>query len=215
MDISKLTQEEITRLGDPSDPRGVAGEAMLTRMNDSHRLLTDRALSLVSFNGSETVLDIGCGGGAALCKLSRMLPQGKLFGIDHSETAVGLAIRNNAADIERGKMNIQCAQVASMPFEDGMFDVILTVESFYFWKEPQRELKEVYRVLKGGGTFLLALDEYGREGLSDKTLQNAKEYNLFLPTKQQLTDLLHGAGFEETALHTYPGSDMICAKAKK
>ncbi len=215
MDISKLTQEEITRLGDPSDPRGEAGEAMLTRMNDSHSLLTDRALSLVSFCGNETVLDIGCGGGAALSKMSRMLPKGKLFGIDHSETAVQLAAKNNAADIESGKMFIKRAQVADMPFEDEMFDVILTVESFYFWKSPQSELKEVYRVLKGGGTFLIALDEYGREGLAEKTLKNAKEYDLFLPTKEQLTKLLSGAGFEKIILHTYLDSDMICAEAKK
>ncbi len=215
MDISKLTQEEITRLGDPSDPRGEAGIAMLTRMNLSHSLLTERALSLVTFNGNETVLDIGCGGGAALYKMSRMLPKGKLFGIDHSQTAVGLAAKNNAADIERGKMNIQRAQVAAMPFESDMFDVILTVESFYFWKQPQSELKEVYRVLKSGGAFLLALDEYGREGLTDETKQNAKEYDLFLPTKEQLTQLLCGAGFEKIVLHTYQGSDMICAEAKK
>lgn len=215
MDISKLTQEEITRLGDPSDPRGEAGIAMLTRMNDSHCLLTDRALSLVSFKGSETVLDIGCGGGAALNKMSRMLPKGKLFGIDHSDTAVGLATKNNASDTDSGKMHIQRAEVASMPFEDGMFDVILTVESFYFWKEPQSELKEVYRVLKSGGTLVIALDEYGREGLAEETKQNAREYDLFLPTKEQLTKLLCGAGFEKTALHTYPGSGMICAEAKK
>lgn len=215
MDISKLTQEEITRLGDPSDPRGEAGEAMLTRMNDSHSLLTDRALSLVSFKGNETVLDIGCGGGAALFKMSHMLPNGSLFGIDHSETAVQLASKNNAADIGSGKMLIQLAEVASMPFEDEMFDVILTVESFYFWKQPQSELKEVYRVLKGGGTFLIALDEYGREGLGKKTLENVKKYDLFLPTKEQLTKLLSGAGFEKIILHTYPDSDMICAEAKK
>lgn len=215
MDISKLTQEEITRLGDPSDPRGEAGEAMLTRMNDSHSLLTDRALSLVSFKGNETVLDIGCGGGAALFKMSRMLPKGSLFGIDHSETAVQLASKNNAADIGSGKMHIQRAEVASMPFEDEMFDVILTVESFYFWKQPQSELKEVYRVLKGGGTFLIALDEYGREGLGKKTLENVKKYDLFLPTKEQLTKFLSGAGFEKIILHTYPDSNMICAEAKK
>lgn len=215
MDISKLTQEEITRLGDPSDPRGEAGIAMLTRMNLSHSLLTERALSLVAFNGSETVLDIGCGGGAALYKMSRMLPKGKLFGIDHSDTAVRLAAKNNAADIESGKMIIQRAQVAAMPFESDMFDVILTVESFYFWKQPQSELKEVYRVLKSGGTFLLALDEYGREGLTEETKQNAKEYDLFLPTKEQLMQLLSGAGFEKIVLHTYQGSDMICAEAKK
>lgn len=215
MDISKLTQEEITSLGDPSDPRGEAGEAMLTRMNDSHSLLTERALSLVSFKGKETVLDIGCGGGAALCKMSRMLPNGSLFGIDHSQTAVQLAAKNNAADVESGKMLIQRAEVAYMPFEDYMFDVILTVESFYFWKSPQSELKEVYRVLKGGGTFLLALDVYGREGLGKQMLENVKKYDMFLPTKEQLTILLSGAGFEKIILHTYPDSDMICAEAKK
>ena len=38
--------------------------------------------------------------------------------------------------------------VEALPFADDGFDKIITVESFYFWPDPQENLKEVRRVLK-------------------------------------------------------------------
>ena len=52
-------------------------------------------------------------------------------------------------------MDLVEASVEKLPFADNAFDKIITVESFYFWPDPAENLKEVYRVLKEQGTFLL------------------------------------------------------------
>ena len=57
-----------------------------------------------------------------------------------------------------------------LPFSDSSFDKIVTVESFYFWPDPEENLKEVYRVLAEDGTFLLVADIYQKEGLAREVL---------------------------------------------
>lgn len=211
--LTQLTQQEITRRGDPSNPKGEEGAIMLSRMNNSHAELTQWALSHISIEKDGKALDIGCGGGAALKRLSSVMPRGKLFGIDHSEVAVRSATENNSADIASGKMKVIRASVSDMPFDSGYFDLIITVESFYFWRSPIEELAQVRRVLKKGGAFLLVLDVYQKDGLSQETKENVKQYDMFLPTPEQLEDMLAKAGFSNVCIHTKQGTDRICAVA--
>ena len=75
----------------------------------------------------------------------------------------GTLEKTNRKDIADGKMEIVEASVEELPFSDSSFDKIVTVESFYFWPDPEENLKEVYRVLAEDRTFLLVADIY-REG---------------------------------------------------
>ena len=77
----------------------------------------------------------------------------------------------------------------SLSFADDTFDKITTVESFYFWPAPQENLKEVRRVLKPGGTFVLVADTYNKEGLDPKTLENIYRFHLFTPTREEFQEL--------------------------
>lgn len=43
---------------------------MLERMNESHHNVTGWALSLWEIQGNDNILDIGCGGGAALSRMA-------------------------------------------------------------------------------------------------------------------------------------------------
>ena len=38
-----------------------------------------------------------------------------------------------------------------MPFPDGEFDLVISTLSFHHWKQPEKGLDEVYRVLREGG----------------------------------------------------------------
>lgn len=215
MSNSSEEQRNITRMGNPAKPQGEEGAIMLTRMNESHFAVTGWALGFWQLGENDTVLDIGCGGGATLKRMSAPIVSGKLFGADYSEVSVGLSIKNNAADVESGKMKIIKASVETLPFADETFDKIITVESFYFWPDPKENLKEVCRVLKRGGTFLLVADIYNKPGLSRESLENIKQYNMFNPTESELYDLLSAAGFSDIVLHTKDAEDWICAEAKK
>lgn len=214
-DLSSRQQEEITRKGNPSKPQGEEGEQMLRRMNESHSAVTLWALDFLDFGEQDRVLDIGCGGGATLMRISGRIPLGHLTGVDYSAVSVKLSREMNTEDIRNGKMEILEASVENLPFADESFDKIVTVESFYFWPDPAENLKEVLRTLKPGGTFLLIADIYHKDHLPEETLQNIERYQLFNPTKEEFRELFAQAGFTAVEIHTKEGEDWICVKGRR
>ena len=215
INMENKNQEMITRIGNPRKPQGDEGRQMLERMNESHGAVTTWALGKFTFNGSDRVLDIGCGGGATLGRISKHITTGHLTGVDYSPVSVKLSGEYNAYDVESGRMNIIEASVESLPFEDGTFDKIVTVESFYFWPDPAENLKEVLRVLKTGGTFLLVADIYNKDGLKTETLENIRRYGLFNPTPEEFEAMFKSAGFTTIRINTEPNTDWICVEGIK
>lgn len=211
------TEEErrITREGNPAKPQGEAGELMLSRMNESHAAVTDWGLSHMSPAPDAAVLDIGCGGGATLRRLAVRVPQGHVTGLDYSEVSVGCSRRFNEGAIAEGRMDVVQGSVEALPFADCSFDLITTVESFYFWPQPQENLREVRRVLKEGGTFLLIADIHEDGTLSAETRDNIDRYRLFNPTKAEFESLFRKAGFTDIALNTRVGEHWIAVTGRR
>ena len=202
-------QKIITINGNPGNPTGDAGKQMLERMNQSHYELTGWALNYFDLKDNNTILDIGCGGGMTLNRLSKLVPDGRFFGIDHSLVAVNESIKLNKNLIDSGKMKIEEASVDSLPFNDNSFDRIITVESFYFWPNPVENLKEVLRILKKGGKFMLVAEIYGKEGLSEETLNNIRIFNLLNPTMAEFREMFEKSGFANIEIHLKDGTDWI------
>ena len=112
-------------------------------------------------------------------------------------------------------MDVLTGSVENLPFAADSFNKITTVESFYFWPDPAENLKEVRRVLKAGGTFLLIADIYNHEGLSPKTKENIAKYEMFNPTLTEYQQLFEQAGFVEVQIHTQTGEDWVCVEGRK
>ena len=215
MSTDTKNEKAITAAGNPAKPTGEAGEQMLARMNESHAPLTAWGLSHFTWRGDETVLDIGCGGGANLKRMSDCVTTGHLTGVDYSETSVQTSRQTNEEAIKAGKMDISQGSVEKLPFADDSFDKITTVESFYFWPDPPENLKEVSRVLKKGGTFLLIAEIYERPDLSPATRENIKHYNLYNPTPETFETIFCKAGFTAVTIHIEPKEGWICVEGKK
>ena len=215
MEPKKTNQADITRKGNPRKPQGEEGAQMLLRMNDSHGAVTQWALGHLALAPDDHVLDIGCGGGATLACLSARLPAGHLTGGDYSDVSVALSRQTNAADVASGKLEVLEASVEALPFGADTFHKIVTVESFYFWPNPLENLKEVRRVLRPGGVFLLVADIYQKEGLSPETLENIARYQLLNPTPEEFAAMFRQAGFAESRIHTKEGTNWICVEGIK
>lgn len=112
-------------------------------------------------------------------------------------------------------MNIVKGSVEKLPFDDEIFDKILTVESFYFWPKPEENLKEVHRVLARGGTFLLAAEIYGGAPLSQSAIENIDKYSLYNPTPDEFIRLFQSAGFSSIKVHTADCDNRICVEGHK
>ena len=90
MKEEKEIQQEITKKGNPGKPQGEEGVQMLQRMNESHYAVTGWALGFLTFQEDNQVLDIGCGGGATLKRMSGYIKTGHLTGVDYSKVSVSL-----------------------------------------------------------------------------------------------------------------------------
>ena len=194
-------QNKITEQGNPGKPEGEAGKAMLERMNRSHYEVTGWGLGFVNPEPDADILDIGCGGGVTLSRLAKLAPKGHICGIDYSEVSVRKSVEYNDALIKAGRIEVKQGSVEKMMWSDCAFDLITTVESFYFWPEPAENLREVLRVLKSGGVFLLIADINGSADLSEHEIKNVEKYALFNPTVDEFKSLFVNAGFSSVEIH--------------
>ena len=108
---NERTQQEITISGNPGKPIGEDGEKMLRRMNESHYAVTGWALEHWKIRGNDRILDIGCGGGATLKRMSEEVRDGHLTGVDYSATSLELSGKTNAEALQQGKMDLVEASV--------------------------------------------------------------------------------------------------------
>ena len=216
MSTQHTEQEHITELGNPRKPEGEYGRQMLNRMSESHAGVTEWGLGFLALEPAHAVLDIGCGAGAALSRMAQTVTAGHLTGADYSPVSGQTARENNAEAVAAGRMEIVEASVEALPFAEGTFDRIITVESFYFWPSPAENLAEVRRVLKDGGRFLLIADIYDCGALTEHERENIRKFNLFNPTPEQFRTLFEAAGFTQIAVHLCSdGKPWICVEGHK
>jgi len=122
-------------------------------------------LDLISWRGDETVLDVGCGLGVMLIGAAKRLTTGTAAGIDIWQTQ-DLSGNNPDATLENARregvadrVTIKTADMRQIPFPDGHFDVIVSNSAIHnLYKANQRTaaVREIARVLKPGGTCILA-----------------------------------------------------------
>ena len=140
---------------------------MVSMMNLGHRALADWGFRFLRAAENGTVLDCGCGGGANIKRLLKTCPRGHVYGIDYSEVSVAASQKNNRAAINAGRCTILQASVTNLPFESAAFDLATAFETVYFWPDLPQCFREIYRVMKPGGTFLIC-NECGGDNANDE-----------------------------------------------
>jgi SAM-dependent methyltransferase len=112
--------------------------------------------SLGPINKGETVLDIGCGGGVDTFVAAIMVgPEGKVVGIDLVPEMLERA-KANLKKTSLKNVTFQESSAEQLPFLDGTFDIVISNGVFNLIPDKAKALREVFRVLKLSGRFLLA-----------------------------------------------------------
>ena len=93
------------------------------------------------------VLEIGCGKGAILGFLQKA--GHVVTGIDVDADALAYCLAPDA------NLPVSVASGDTLPFSDGSFDAVLSFDVFEHIRDSDRHLKEVRRVLRPGGWYLL------------------------------------------------------------
>lgn len=201
--------------GNPSNPVGEDGQKMLERMNESHKELTDWGLDFLPKFSPVDILDIGCGGGAAIKNLSKRYPLATIYGIDTSEVSVEKTLEVNRDKVVEDKVRVTQGSVENLPFGKDFFNLVISVESYFFWPNFQDSLKQIYNVLKDNGRVLIIAELYkGVEYTETEKLMKEKfAQNLLTP--EEFEAEFKEAGFKDIQVHTKEGTHWICVEATK
>ena len=174
----------------PKDNFG--GRFMLKSMNKGHEKLAKWGRSYLNIDEAYTVLDLGCGGGRNIEYF--LTKADKVYGLDHSEASVKMASERNKEAIESGRCKILLGDVKSLPFEDESIDAVTAFETIYFWNDIEECFKEIHRVLKKDGKFLICNEISSMKRKDVRKL--SRVINLKVYTPKDLTKMLIDIGFK-------------------
>ena len=194
-------------------PEGLLGKMMIKSMNKGHSRVSDWGIEKIPEGDYRKIAELGCGGGKTAEKLLKKYPEAHLTGVDYSDVSVKMATDLNAGEIKNGRCTILQGDVSALPFEDESFDLATAFETVYFWPGPSESFKEVLRILKPGGYFLIVNESDGY-GKSDRKWESMID-GLVIFNKEQIEDFLRDGGFNNIEIHHDDKTHQLCILAKK
>ncbi|MFZ0820938.1 MAG: methyltransferase domain-containing protein [Candidatus Acidiferrales bacterium] len=167
------------------------GEAM----EEDHLPIALPMLAKMALRTDENVLDVGCGAGWLVRLIAREVTEGRIVGMDISDEMVRHA-RRVCADVENALFIVGASE--EIPWEPNFFTRAVSVESSYYWPDPARGLREIFRVLHEGGEAWILINYY-----RDNPYCHQWGSLLAIPAKllsaEEWVGLFRDAGFVEVA----------------
>lgn len=178
-----------------SKPEGKGGIETIERMNSHHTSVSLWSFEHLNIHEDDIILDVGCGGGINIKRLHELSPKAKTYGIDYSPLSVKMSKELNQEYVDKGEVIIKEADVQSLPFEDDTFDIVTACETVYFWPNVIDCFKEIRRVLKNEGIFVIILTTNGDP--ENHLEKMSKEFRIIAYNDEELKNMLIEAEFSE------------------
>ncbi len=188
-------------------PKGLLGRLMLTSMDKEHLPMAKWAHTQFELPQEADIVDIGCGGGYNIKRMLSKCSKGKIYGFDISEESVKKARKVNKAELGK-RVEIMQGSVEKMPFSDGQLDLATAFETIFFWPEPEKNIVEVYRILKNDGRFVI-INNYGDPNIDwEKKVPCMTRY-----TAEELKAFMEKAGFRNITIAKQ--GNFFCIEGRK
>lgn len=204
-----MVAEKITQC---MKPHGEEGFETIESMNINHRDISEFAFDCVNVESDDKILDIGCGGGVNIEKFLK-ITSNAVDGLDYSEVSVKASVKQNRNAVNNGRCKIIQADVSDMPIDDESYDLVTAFETVYFWPDIKETFKEVFRIIKPGGRFMIAQATDGNHPDDKKWLERVEGMSLY--TAPDLEDYLLGAGFENVESQVKKDDYILVVIAQK
>ncbi|WP_290817747.1 metalloregulator ArsR/SmtB family transcription factor [Aquidulcibacter sp.] len=125
----------------------------LRRLHQPEALVEARLVEAVAGENFGLHIDLGSGTGRMI---ELFAPQARRAeGVDSSRKMLALA-RARLDDTGSGQASVRQADILGLPYEDNCADLVTIHQVLHYLPEPQAAIKEAARILKPGGTLLIA-----------------------------------------------------------
>ena len=153
---SRRPRERVVSHEALDDPEAARAFNRISRLPQMHLIRWAAARRAAAMKPAGQAADLGCGPGYLVVKLARTAPGLHVTGIDLADEmlveAKTVAQRSGVQD----RVAFKKGDVAQIPFPDGSLDLVVSTMSLHHWSDPLGVLDEIARVLRPGGSFLVA-----------------------------------------------------------
>lgn len=118
----------------------------------------DEILARVPVEGRSELLDIGCGSGVVTLAAAKAFgPQSRITGLDLSPEMLAFAGRKAERAGLADRIRFVEGDAEALTFADASFDSVVSLYAWRHLPDPAAATREAFRVLRAGGTFVLAV----------------------------------------------------------
>jgi trans-aconitate 2-methyltransferase len=134
--------------------------------NALQQWLAESHLAQLRLDGTERVLDIGCGDGKVTAEIARRLTRGSVLGIDPSTRMIAFA-QAHFAGPDHSNLAFAVADATAMP-DRGAFDLVVSFNALHWVRDQDAALRAIHAALRPTGrAFLEFVPEGPRRALED------------------------------------------------
>jgi SAM-dependent methyltransferase len=140
-------------------PMGDTGQELAHSLNLWNLPMIVSALNALGIEEDDRILEAGPGNGGLLNYILSLAENLHYDGVEISPLMYEQARAANNVFIAEGLAEYALYDGVNLPYEDGIFTKVLSVNTVYFWEEPAWLLAEMCRVLTAGGRVCLSFCE--------------------------------------------------------
>lgn len=166
---------------------------------------TEALVELCHIGEGKYVLDVGCGAGVTPCFIARRC-KCRVVGVDILDEMVKISKSRAKREGIMDKVEFRVADAQNLPFQDNLFDAVITESVTAFPEDKQKAVNEYVRVTKPGGYIGLNESTWLKFPPPPEMLAWASQdlgANVKPLTSIEWVKLLETAGLRETVVKTY------------
>jgi len=209
----------------PEDWAGEMGLKWLASLSLFEEMIApigDALLARADYQLGETVIDLGCGGGATTLAIGQMVaPSGKVMGVDISPDLV-TAARARVTKAGVANAEFTCADASTVTLPEAPYDRIFSRFGSMFFEDPVSAFSNLHALVRKGGRIDLAVWGPPRDNLWMMEMMGVVRNHVEVPPAvprapgpfafedlEYLGEIMQGSGFADLDVVAYEGLQPV------
>lgn len=215
-------QPEVLKPEDWAGEMGLKWLASLSLFEEMIAPIGEALLDRADYQEGETVIDLGCGGGATtLAIATAVAPSGRAMGLDISPDLIAAA-RERAAKNDAKNIEFTHADAATAQLPDAPYDRLFSRFGSMFFEDPTSAFTNLHGLVRKGGRIDLAVWGPPRDNLWMMEMMGVVRNHVEIPPAvprapgpfafedlEYLGEILDGSGFSDVDVVAYEGLQPV------